>query len=122
MAGHHWYARRCGAIKKNGEYCFGRALENGRCKFHSGMVTPYHTRPISPEGIERIRQASRNRMLAAWDAYREAKVKGLPLPRIGRQKRQAAISKPPKRVPVGKPVTLTAEDIEFGIKTGMLKP
>jgi hypothetical protein len=34
-------------------------------------------------------------MLAAWDAYREAKAKGLPLPRIGRKKRPAASPKPP---------------------------
>jgi hypothetical protein len=73
MAGKRWTALRCGARRKNGLACRGRALANGRCKFHGGMVTPYHTRPISPEGIERIREASRARMLAAWQAYREAK-------------------------------------------------
>jgi hypothetical protein len=59
MAGHQWTARRCFALKKNGEPCFGRALANGRCKFHSGMITPYYTRPISPEGKERIAASMR---------------------------------------------------------------
>ena len=92
MAGKRWTAKRCGAWKKDGGICQGRALENGRCKFHGGMSSPYHTRVIPPELIERIRQASRARMLAAWEAYREAKAKGAPLPRLGRKKRLAHIS------------------------------
>jgi hypothetical protein len=63
------------------------------------MVTPYHMRPISLEGIERIREASRNRMLAAWEAYREAKAKGLPLPRLGNKKRRTALSEAPAPTP-----------------------
>jgi hypothetical protein len=58
MAG-HWTARRCFALKKNGELCLGRALENGRCKYHSGMVTPYRTRPISEAGKVRIGAAAK---------------------------------------------------------------
>jgi hypothetical protein len=111
MAGHQWTARRCGARLSNGQICYGRALENGRCKWHSGKITPYHTRPISPEGIERIREASRKRILAAWAAYREAKAKGLPLPRLGRPKRQAGILEAPK--PPARETVLTEQDLEF---------
>jgi hypothetical protein len=95
MAGKQWSALRCGAHLSGGRICNGRALANGRCKWHSGKITPYHMRPISPEGIERIREASRARMLAAWEGYREAKAKGLPLPRLGNKKRQAGIVEAP---------------------------
>jgi hypothetical protein len=40
--------------------------------------------------------------------------------RTAKPKRQAATPRPAKPNP--KPVVLTPEDIEFGIKTGMLKP
>ena len=66
MAGRQWSALRCGARRANGLICRGRALANGRCKYHGGMVTPYHMRPISEAGKRRIGDAQR----ARWIRYR----------------------------------------------------
>ena len=115
MPGHHWYARRCGAFKKDGGICYGRAFENGRCKFHSGMVTPYHERPISEEGKRRIGAAATLR----WQRYREAKAAGCVPYKTGRPPK-------PKREPVKPPrptkeTVLTPEDLSFARSVGMMK-
>ena len=113
MAGHQWTARRCFALKKNGEPCFGRALANGRCKFHSGMITPYYTRPISPEGKERIAASMR----AYWARVKSGEVV------TGKRNARVATPRPPeaKTVKAGPDVVLSPEDIQFGYLTGMLK-
>ena len=89
MAGKQWSALRCGARRSNGLICRGRALENGRCKWHGGKSTPYHTRPIPPASIERIRLASRARLLARWQAWRD----GGCIPQDRPNKRRTAISR-----------------------------
>jgi hypothetical protein len=122
MAGKRWTARRCFALKKDGGICHGRALENGRCKFHGGLSTPYDTRPIPPEGIERIREASRARMLAAWQAYREAKARGLPLPpRLGNKKRRTAFSEAPATTPAPPVDRRKLSDAEWLAAIGVVK-
>lgn len=72
------------------------------------------------EGRQRIADATRARMLAAWDAYREAERQDLPLPRLGRPKRPPRIVEAPRPQP--KPTVLTEQDIEFARLTGMLPP
>jgi hypothetical protein len=77
MAGKQWSAIRCGQVKSNGEYCFGRALENGKCRFHGGI--PYNMRVISEDGKKAISIAQKSR----WMRWRQDRASGVPY--VGRK-------------------------------------
>src|SRR5262249_42209361 len=53
------------------------------------------TAVLSEEGRQRVSAAAK----AHWARYRELKAAGLPVPRVGRPKRPAAIPSPPSTTP-----------------------
>jgi hypothetical protein len=75
---------RCSARTRAGGFCQMKVAvgENGfpqkRCRLHGCT-------PKTPEGLEAISIACK----AFWEGYRRDKALGLPVPRVGRPKRQA---------------------------------
>ena len=66
------YYPRCGGRNRgNGLPCQAAGIyPTWRCRWHGGMSTPYYTRPISPEGKERIAASMR----AYWARVRSGEV------------------------------------------------
>ena len=93
LTGHQWQRPICSAwAKSRNRPCRRRVVmrPDGRphtvCRSHGGLTPPYEDRPISEAGKQRISAAAR----AMWQRYRRDKALGLPTPKIGRPKRQAA--------------------------------
>ena len=125
MVGHQWTRPKCHAwAKSRGRPCI-RPVGLRRdgtfhvvCWSHGSNTPPYHERPISAAGKARISAAAR----AMWQRYRALKAAGLPTWQVGRPKLPAKLPTPAPRKPVGKPIKLTQQDIEFCERYGWKVP
>jgi hypothetical protein len=123
MVGHQWTRPKCRAwAKSRGRPCMRPAglRRDGTfhvvCWSHGSNTPPYHERPISEAGKARISAAAK----LMWQTYRERKSAVLPVRPVGRKRKPVPTPRPAKHKP--KPMRpLTAEEIEFGRRIGMLK-
>jgi hypothetical protein len=102
MAGFNWKRPTCHAWAKSQKRPCLRKVglrRNGSlhvvCPSHGSKTPPYSEREISAAGKARISAAA----TAMWARYRRNKALGLPIPKVGRPKRQVAFSEPQKPTP-----------------------
>ena len=93
MVGRRYWLPLCGAMTRKGTPCRRKpvlnpagSIRNGRCLNHGGASTGAK----SVAGRERTSAAAK----AFWERYRHDKALGLPVPRVGRPKRQVATPSP----------------------------